>query len=287
MADIKRSYYDARSRYNKWVKRLQAEGYTIPSELQQLPDRPKKITAGSVRRVKALTEKLKAESVNPSGRSMEQERRHKSYLKSLERRKQAKAREDMKKASREKEKLRKEQLREKYKNAKKAYEDTNKQLDQDPYEKSKAAEDVGVVDYVEFVLDSFKRDLQQCMMACIDRGLSDNQRKKMNEAVNLINQYIDLWMKDPYKEGYQFSKALEEAKKSGNYITIKDIYDRDNAEQFIMRLSSYAFAVDFGNAISDFKDAASNSGYTDDYDPDSDDLYDKSADDIFNEGWLD
>lgn len=60
MASIKKQLYNARSEYNRLLREIQSQGYTIaPDRKIELPKIPKTPTASSVKRIKKMTEQLK------------------------------------------------------------------------------------------------------------------------------------------------------------------------------------------------------------------------------------
>lgn len=60
MASIKKQLYNARSEYNRLLREIQSQGYSIaPDRKIELPKIPKTPTASSVKRIKKMTEQLK------------------------------------------------------------------------------------------------------------------------------------------------------------------------------------------------------------------------------------
>lgn len=274
MATISQQYSQARRSYNQWVKRLEASGYEIPAELRTLPERPKKITPGSVRRVKALREKLKKVSVNVEGRNIQQQKNYERAVGRIQRREERRAKQPQKSSR----KRPPEQKRPP------TPEDVPPPTDRDvPPESDSYDQQADERDYAEYVIDKYIDDIYQCQDYYETQGLSPKKQMEVSEAVSMLVSLAERWKADPDK-AYVMARAIEEAKYRGDYITEIDVYNKYAAKQFIMSLESYINIYDDGNvidsndkqAISDIKDTfdkANNTPNYTEYQNDEDDEY--------------
>lgn len=296
--------YDARSNYRKWLKKLESQGYVINEELKELPSIPKKITPGSVRRVKALTEKLKQTSVRLEFDEKHPEGKLRNYEQS---RNVARARARIYKRSLEKE----EQLRRKQQKEQQWYEDTASEretpgysdipdyndpnaIPEEPFDISQVDRGQKIVDpievrsYIDFVFDKFVDDILNMQEELESRGLSKKKKDAMNNAVRELVQWSARTKQADTETAYKFAKALEQSKYNGTYITESELYHKDTARQWIMAIESYIDGIEVPdvvkNSFDDISDANANSGYSDYSSDDADDTFnwDDGADDLFD-----
>ena len=296
--------YDARSNYRKWLKKLESQGYVINEELKELPSIPKKITPGSVRRVKALTEKLKQTSVRLEFDEKHPEGKLRNYEQS---RNVARARARIYKRSLEKE----EQLRRKQQKEQQWYEDTASEretpgysaipdyndpnaIPEEPFDISQVDRGQEIVDpievrsYIDFVFDKFVDDILNMEEELESRGLSKKKKEAMNNAVRELVQWSARTKQADTETAYKFAKALEQSKYNGTYITESELYHKDTARQWIMAIESYIDGIEVPDVVKDsfddISDANANSGYSDYSSDDADDTlnWDDGTDDIFD-----
>lgn len=296
--------YDARSNYRKWLKKLESQGYVINEELKELPSIPKKITPGSVRRVKALTEKLKQTSVRLEFDEKHPEGKLRNYEQS---RNVARARARIYKRSLEKE----EQLRRKQQKEQQWYEDTASEretpgysdipdyndpnaIPEEPFDISQVDRGQKIVDpievrsYIDFVFDKFVDDILNMQEELESRGLSKKKKDAMNNAVRELVQWSARTKQADTETAYRFAKALEQSKYNGTYITESELYHKDTARQWIMAIESYIDGIEVPDVVKDsfddISDANANSGYSDYSSDDADDTFnwDDGADDLFD-----
>jgi len=300
----KQKLYDARSYYRKWVKKLESQGYVINEELKELPSIPKKITPGSVRRVKALTEKLKQTSVRLEFDEKHPEGKLRNYEQS---RNVARARARIYKRSLEKE----EQLRRKQQKDQQWYEDTASEretpgysdipdyddpnaIPAEPFDISQVDRGQEIVDpievrsYIDFVFDKFVDDILNMQEELDSRGLSKKKKEAMNNAVRELVQWAARTKQSDTETAYRFAKALEQSKYNGTYITEMELYHKDTARHWIMAIESYIDGIEVPDVVKDsfddISDANANSGYSDYSSDDADDTFnwDDGTDDIFD-----
>lgn len=296
--------YDARSNYRKWLKKLESQGYVINEELKELPSIPKKITPGSVRRVKALTEKLKQTSVRLEFDEKHPEGKLRNYEQS---RNVSRARARIYKRSLEKE----EQLRRKQQKEQQWYEDTASDretpgysdipdyddpnaIPEEPFDISQVDRGQEIVDpieirsYIDFVFDKFVDDILNMQEELESRGLSKKKKEAMNNAVRELVQWSARTKQADNETAYRFAKALEQSKYNGTYITEAELYHKDTARQWIMAIESYIDGIEVPdvvkNSFDDISDANANSGYSDYSSDDADDTFnwDDGTDDLFD-----
>lgn len=295
--------YDARSNYRKWLKKLESQGYVINEELKELPSIPKKITPGSVRRVKALTEKLKQTSVRLEFDEKHPEGKLRNYEQS---RNVARARARIYKRSLEKE----EQLRRKQQKEQQWYEDTASEretpgysdipdyndpnaIPEEPFDISQVDRGQKIVDpievrsYIDFVFDKFVDDILNMQEELESRGLSKKKKDAMNNAVRELVQWSARTKQADTETAYRFAKALEQSKYNGTYITESELYHKDTARQWIMAIESYIDGIEVPDVVKDsfddISDANANSGYSDYSSDDADTFnWDDGADDLFD-----
>lgn len=296
--------YDARSNYRKWLKKLESQGYVINEELKELPSIPKKITPGSVRRVKALTEKLKQTSVRLEFDEKHPEGKLRNYEQS---RNVARARARIYKRSLEKE----EQLRRKQQKDQQWYEDTASEretpgysdipdyddpnaIPAEPFDISQVDRGQEIVDpievrsYIDFVFDKFVDDILNMQEELDSRGLSKKKKEAMNNAVRELVQWAARTKQSDTETAYRFAKALEQSKYNGTYITEMELYHKDTARHWIMAIESYIDGIEVPDVVKDsfddISDANANSGYSDYSSDDADDTFnwDDGTDDIFD-----
>ena len=296
--------YDARSNYRKWVKKLESQGYIINEELKELPSIPKKITPGSVRRVKALTEKLKQTSVRLEFDEKHPEGKLRNYEQS---RNVARARARIYKRSLEKE----EQLRRKQQKEQQWYEDTASEretpgysdipdysdpnaIPEEPFDISQVDRGNAIVDpievrsYIDFVFDKFVDDILNMEEELESRGLSKKKKEAMNNAVRELVQWSARTKQSDTETAYRFAKALEQSKYNGTYITESELYHKDTARQWIMAIESYIDGIEVPDVVKDsfddISDANANSGYSDYSSDDADNTFnwDDGTDDLFD-----
>lgn len=295
--------YDARSNYRKWLKKLESQGYVINEELKELPSIPKKITPGSVRRVKALTEKLKQTSVRLEFDEKHPEGKLRNYEQS---RNVSRARARIYKRSLEKE----EQLRRKQQKEQQWYEDTASERETpgysdipdyddpnaipEPFDISQVDRGQEIVDpievrsYIDFVFDKFVDDILNMQEELESRGLSKKKKESMNNAVRELVQWSARTKQADTETAYKFAKALEQSKYNGTYITESELYHKDTARQWIMAIESYIDGIEVPdvvkNSFDDISDANANSGYSDYSSDDADDTFnwDDGTDDLFD-----
>lgn len=248
MATLSQQYSQARRSYNQWVKRLEASGYEIPAELRTLPERPKKVTPGSVRRVKALREKLKKVSVNVEGRNIQQQKNYERAVGRIQRREERRAKQPQKPSR----KRPPEQKRPP------APEEVPPPTDRDvPPESDSYDQEADERDYAEYVIDKFIDDIYEAQEFYEMEGMTPQKQANVAEAVQYLVSLAEGWKRDPDK-AYVMAKAIENAKYHGDYITDKDIYNVYYAKQFIMSLESYINYYDDGNVVTDEDRAAIN-----------------------------
>lgn len=295
--------YDARSNYRKWLKKLESQGYVINEELKELPSIPKKITPGSVRRVKALTEKLKQTSVRLEFDEKHPEGKLRNYEQS---RNVARARARIYKRSLEKE----EQLRRKQQKEQQWYEDTASEretpgysdipdyndpnaIPEEPFDISQVDRGQKIVDpievrsYIDFVFDKFVDDILNMQEELESRGLSKKKKDAMNNAVRELVQWSARTKQADTETAYRFAKALEQSKYNGTYITESELYHKDTARQWIMAIESYIDGIEVPDVVKDsfddISDVNANSGYSDYSSDDADTFnWDDGADDLFD-----
>ena len=296
--------YDARSNYRKWLKKLESQGYIINEELKELPSIPKKITPGSVRRVKALTEKLKQTSVRLEFDEKHPEGKLRHYEQS---RNVSRARARIYKRSLEKE----EQLRRKQQKEQQWYEDTASEretpgysdipdyddpnaIPEEPFDISQVDRGQEIVDpievrsYIDFVFDKFVDDILNMQEELESRGLSKKKKDAMNNAVRELVQWSARTKQADTETAYRFAKALEQSKYNGTYITESELYHKDTARQWIMSIESYIDGVEIPDVVKDsfddISDANANSGYSDYSSDDTDDTFnwDDGTNDLFD-----
>ena len=295
--------YDARSNYRKWLKKLESQGYVINEELKELPSIPKKITPGSVRRVKALTEKLKQTSVRLEFDEKHPEGKLRNYEQS---RNVARARARIYKRSLEKE----EQLRRKQQKEQQWYEDTASEretpgysdipdyndpnaIPEEPFDISQVDRGQEIVDpievrsYIDFVFDKFVDDILNMQEELESRGLSKKKKEAMNNAVRELVQWSARTKQADTETAYKFAKALEQSKYNGTYITESELYHKDTARQWIMAIESYIDGIEVPDVVKDsfddISDANANSGYSDYSSDDADTFnWDDGTDDLFD-----
>lgn len=295
--------YDARSNYRKWLKKLESQGYIINEELKELPSIPKKITPGSVRRVKALTEKLKQTSVRLEFDEKHPEGKLRNYEQS---RNVSRARARIYKRSLEKE----EQLRRKQQKDQQWYEDTASERETpgfsdipdyddpnaipEPFDISQVDRGQEIVDpievrsYIDFVFDKFVDDILNMQEELESRGLSKKKKDAMNNAVTELIQWAAKTKQADTETGYKFAKALEKSKYNGTYINEADLYHKDTAREWIMSIETYIDGVEVPDVVKDsfddISDATANSGYSDYSSDDADDAFnwDDGTDDLFD-----
>lgn len=295
--------YDARSNYRKWLKKLESQGYIINEELKELPSIPKKITPGSVRRVKALTEKLKQTAVRLEFDEKHPEGKLRNYEQS---RNVSRARARIYKRSLEKE----EQLRRKQQKDQQWYEDTASERETpgysdipdyddpnaipEPFDISQVDRGQEIVDpievrsYIDFVFDKFVDDILNMQEELESRGLSKKKKDAMNNAVTELIQWAAKTKQADTETGYKFAKALEKSKYNGTYITEAELYHKDTAREWIMSIETYIDGVEVPDVVKDsfddISDANANSGYSDYSSDDADDTFnwDDGTDDLFD-----
>lgn len=296
--------YDARSNYRKWLKKLESQGYVINEELRELPSIPKKITPGSVRRVKALTEKLKQTSVRLEIDEKHPEGKPRNYEQS---RNVARARKRIYKRALEKE----EQLRRKQARDQQWYDDTAADREtpgysdipdyEDPNAIPEEPFDISNVDrgnkiedpyeirsYIDFVFDKFMDDILNMQEELESRGLSKKKKDAMNNAVRELIQWAARTKQADTETGYKFAKALEKSKYNGTYITEAELYHKDTAREWIMNIESELDGIEMPDIVKDsfddISDANANSGYSDYSSDDADDTFnwDDGTDDLFD-----
>lgn len=296
--------YDARSNYRKWLKKLESQGYIINEELKELPSIPKKITPGSVRRVKALTEKLKQTSVRLEFDEKHPEGKLRNYEQS---RNVVRARARIYKRSLEKE----EQLRRKQQKEQQWYEETASEretpgfsdipdysdpnaIPEEPFDISHVNRGQEIVDpievrsYIDFVFDKFVDDILNMQEELESRGLSKKKKAAMNNAVRELVQWSARTKQSDTETAYRFAKALEKSKYNGTYITEAELYHKDTAREWIMSIETYIDGVEVPDVVKDsfddISDANANSGYSDYSSDDADDTFnwDDGTDDLFD-----
>lgn len=278
---LQKQLYQARAQYNKWLKKLEAEGYRINPQLAELPQVPKKITPGSVERVKKLTEKLKKTSyieVNGKKSNRQQVQNRQRALQRIATRSKKRLAKDYGKDEAERLTSQKFDFSDRP-----DYSDVN-QMEPPPEPVDDYSEDIPtVIDYTIFVLDQFRSDIHELA----DSLRSQFGRKSIQEDITEAEEYLDnvvsRQIASPNDDGYVFAKALEEAKRQNAYIQREDLYDISAAQNFMMRVESFInyfddgnqFATDVKDALKDLGKAQSNAGY-DTYagdDTDFDELY--------------
>ena len=291
--------YDARSNYRKWLKKLESQGYVINEELKELPAIPKKITPGSVRRVKALTEKLKQTSVRLEFDEKHPEGKLRNYDQS---RNVSRARKRIYKRALEKE----EQLRRKQQKEQQWYEDTAPEretpdysdipdysdpnsIPEEPFDRGNKIEDpFEIRSYIDFVFDKFMDDILNMQEELESRGLSKKKKESMNNAVRELIQWAARTKQADTETGYKFAKAVEKSKYNGTYITESDLYHKDTAREWIMNIESELDGIELPNivkdSLDDISDANANTGYSDYSSDDADDLFDwdDGQDDLYD-----
>lgn len=296
--------YDARANYRKWLKKLESQGYVINEELKELPSIPKKITPGSVRRVKALTEKLKQTSVRLEIDEKHPEGKLRNYEQS---RNVARARKRIYKRSLEKE----EQLRRKQARDQQWYDETAadretpgysdipdysdpNSIPEEPFDISnvdrgnKIEDPYEIRSYIDFVFDKFMDDILNMEEELESRGLSRKKKDAMNNAVRELIQWAARTKQADTETGYKFAKALEKSKYNGTYITEAELYHKDTAREWIMNIESELDGIEMPDIVKDsfddISDANANSGYSDYSSDDADDTFnwDDGTDDLFD-----
>lgn len=264
---LQKQLYQARAQYNKWLKKLEAEGYRINPQLAELPQIPKKITPGSVERVKKLTEKLKKTSyieVNGKKSNRQQVQNRERAIQRI--------------ATRSKKRLAKDYGKdeaERLTSQKFDYSDRPDYSDIDsleppPIPVDDYSEDIPtVVDYTVFVLDQFRSDIHELADALRSQFGKRSIQDDITEAEEYLDGVVSRQIASPNDDGYAFAKALEEAKRQNAYIERRDLYNISAAEAFMMRVESFINYFDDGNqfagemkdALKDLGKAQSNAGY--------------------------
>lgn len=271
--------YDARSNYRKWLKKLESQGYVINEELKELPSIPKKITPGSVRRVKALTEKLKQTSVRLEFDEKHPEGKLRNYEQS---RNVARARARIYKRSLEKE----EQLRRKQQKDQQWYEDTASERETPGYSDIPDYDDPNAIpeppppivdpfevkSYIDFVFNKLAEDTDDIGTEWIREGLSARQQANVIDAMNTIFSWCNREKESNSEEAYKLAKGIEKAKYEGYYITRDDIYNASTASRWIMNIESFSNGVtvpeEVKEAFEKMRNAGANKGYQT-YSPDN------------------
>lgn len=261
---LQKQLYSARYEYNKWLKKLTQEGFEIPSNLKELPSIPKKITPSSVKRIKNLTMKLKEQStiriteVDRIGRVTEKDVNRRQLInKARAEARIAKLAEKREQAAAEKEAAR---------SFRDVSEPTPPPIDED-YDIDDYGNEIAQYeqDFIDFVLDKFKEDVNRIAEGLEDRGLSPKHQANVNEAVDYLIGVAEHYQNADRDTGYLFAKALEKAKYNGHYIDEKILYSESSCQEFIMAVESYMDMADlpddFGNAADALRDAQSNAGY--------------------------
>lgn len=277
--------YDARSNYRKWLKKLESQGYVINEELKELPSIPKKITPGSVRRVKALTETLKQTSVRLEFDEKHPEGKLRNYEQS---RNVARARKRIYKRSLEKE----EQLRRKQARDQQLYDETAADRETPDYSDIPDYSDPNAIpepphlivdpyevkSYIDFVFNKLAEDTDELGSELIREGLSARKQVDVIAAMETIFSWCNREKTSDSEDAYKIAKGIEKAKYEGDYITREDLYNASTAERWTMNIESYSQGVkvpdEVKEAFEKMRNAGANKGYQN-YSPDDSNDKDK------------
>lgn len=288
--------YDARASYNKWIKKLESQGFTINEDLKKLPSIPKKITPGSVSKVKKQIEKLKqTATIEIDGKKLDYKHFMQHQKNAPLREKVQRRREEflVKKAAADAEKDRRYQTPAPDYSDIPDYNDPNA-IPEAPEEfEPDIPTELELRKYVDYVFDKFIEDIYNMVDELESRGLSPKKKEAMKKAAAELNSWANRCKAQDTENAYRFAKAIEKSKYNGTYINESIMYHKDTAREWIMELESYVDGIDIPDkvqdAFDDMSDAASNAGYdsytSEDADEDEEfmnEFYNDGSDDFFD-----
>ena len=284
--------YDARASYNKWIKKLESQGFTINEDLKKLPSIPKKITPGSVSRVKKQIEKLKqTATIEIDGKKLDYKHFMQHQKNAPLREKVQRRREEflVKKVAADAEKDRRYQTPVPDYSDIPDYNDPNA-IPEAPEEfEPDIPTELELRKYVDYVFDKFIEDIYNMVDELESRGLSSKKKEAMKKAAAELNSWANRCKAQDTENAYRFAKAIEKSKYNGTYINESIMYHKDTAREWIMEIESYVDGIDIPDeiqdAFDDMSDAASNAGYdsyTSEDEEFENEFYNDGSDDFFD-----